>query len=540
MIIDRILDSLDIDARQWKAIVGVSWHSLQRRRSPMYAHARSALKGLWLGLVMYCAMGIMFAVVAMAAPSAATAAFFLLNFVMVFVASVVLLESGSSIVSPEDLLILGPRPVSSRTYFAARMAVVVVLVLVYDGALGLPAAVTLTARFGIIVGLAWILAMVLAGLSVGLFMVMIYTTALRYGKSGRVKNVMGYVQLLLSFAIYGGYGMLSQKMRDYLSTLSLAQWTVLLPSRWFASIVQLGSGDWSSFALAGSLLSVLVVIGLVRLVSGQVSMTYLDDVTEAATPVRTALPTARRRIGLSIFWRGDDRAIAMLVFRQFRNDLKFRMAVLAIVPLTILYLYQGLTSGGAFADPFLAEPSDREYASSMLVYIAMILFPAILKDEILRNDMYEAAWVFFAAPVHRGDLILSVRRILMTCFILPYLFFVSLIFLWFYGSVLHVLMHLLVLALCCDIYLVVLSQVRPALPFSLPRSVGERSFNMMAVLVLGSIFFLGILGIFMKLLYRTPGLYLGGVALLVVTSLLLRRMFRERTWKAGERLEFLA
>ncbi len=537
---DRLLGYFDVDPRQWRALVSVSWKTLRRRRSSMVAHSRSALQGVWIGLVMYFVMGIVFALVATSASSAGIAAFFVLNFVMVFVASVVLLESGSSIVSPEDILILGPRPVTSRTYFAARMTIVALLILLYDAVLGLPATVTIALKFGVLQGFAWIVAMLLGGFSVGLFMVVIYTTALRYVTPARLKSVMGYIQLLLSFAIYGGYGILAEKMRDYLATMTLARWTVFLPSRWYASIVAVAGGEWTYANVAGVCLSLAVFAFLLMQVTGRIALTYADDAREAAVPIASSPRVVRRRrLRFLLFRRSNDRAIAMLVFRQFRNDVKFRMAVLAILPLTLLYLFQGLKSSAGLTDPFVAEPAEHEYTSSMLIYFAMILFPAILKDEIVRNDMHEAAWVFFSAPVHRGDLILSVRRILMTGFILPYLGLISLVFLWFYGNVFHVLLHMLVIVLCCDVYMLVLSQIRPALPFSLPRIVGERSLNVMVVLVLGSISFLVILGLFMKLLYRTPWMYAAGVCGLALLSVLLRRLLRKRSWRTGERLEFV-
>ncbi len=540
MMTDRVLEYFDVDSRQWRALVAVSWKSLRRRRSSMVANSRSALQGLWLGLFMYGIMGVVFALVATSASSAGIAAFFVLNFVLIFVAAVVLLESGSSIVNPEDIIILGPLPVRSRTYFAARMTIVAALIFLYDVVLGLPATVTIVLKFGLAEGLAWIVAMLMGGFSVGMFMVVVYTTALRYVKPARLKNVMGYVQLLLSFVIYGAYGILADRMRDYLASMTLARWTVFLPSKWYASIVSLAGGDWTYANLAGVVLALVVFVILFLKVTGRIALTYADDARSAAVPVASSPRVVRRRkIRSSFFRRSDDRAIAMLVLRQFRNDIKFRMSVLAILPLTLLYLFQGLKSSAGLTDPFVAEPAEHEYTSSMLIYLAMILFPAILKDEIVRNDMHEAAWVFFAAPVHRGDLILSVRRIVMAGFILPYLGMISLVFLWFFGNVFHVVLHMLVIVLCCDVYMLILSQIKPALPFSLPRTVGERSANVMVVLFFGSMSFLTIIGLYMKFLYGNPWTYLAGVGALALLSVLLRRVLKKRSWKAGENLEFV-
>ena len=43
------------------------------------------------------------------------------------------------------------------------------------------------------------------------------------------------------------------------------------------------------------------------------------------------------RSGVHFFRRPEDRAVAMLIARQFRYDVKFKMAVLSILPLTVFY-----------------------------------------------------------------------------------------------------------------------------------------------------------------------------------------------------------
>ncbi|RPH35440.1 hypothetical protein EHM92_06160 [bacterium] len=348
---------------------------------------------------------------------------------------------------------------------------------------------------------------------------------------------MGYVQLGLSFLIYGGYALLSDKLVTLISTTGLPAFAPFLPPAWFASIVALAAGEGNAMNWLGLGLSVALLGVLWAAVAGRISLTYAESAAAATIDV----PGRRTRgktsgLGLiRLLHHHEDRAVALLLLRQFRHDVKFKMSVLTIIPLTFLYLYQGMQSGNGIVDPFT---STSGFGPSVLLYIAVILFPVILKNEIVRSDMYQASWVFFATPVRRGELILSVRRVITVLFVLPYLGLLALIFLYFFRHPGHVLLHMVVLYLASDLFLQILFLVTPKLPFSSPRVVGERISSVTVVMILGPLFFLGTMGLFTFFLYPSLWSYAAGTAVMVMVNLLLRSLLNKRAMKAGERLDF--
>jgi len=540
-LIDQILTHLDIDAGQWRALVGLSYKVLKRKRPAISSKKGSSVNGLWIGLFFYGFMGVIFIpMIVLPAKTAGIASFFLLDIILIFIASMILLEFGASIVYPEDISVLSPRPISSRTYFASRMTIVVFVILLYAVALGGPSVVAFCVKFGIISALAWAFTLVCAGLATGMLMILIYTTAARYAKPSRIQHIMGYTQLFLSFIVYGGYGVFLEKMRGIVAMASPDQWSLLLPTSWFASIVATASGDWTIANIVGSSISILTSAALFFFIAGRISLTYSETVAEAAIGTASPAPSPkRRRSAFHFFRRAEDRAIAMLISRQFRHDVKFKMSVLAILPLTLFYLYQGIQGGKGISDPFSTNVALTEFGSSILLYVAMILFPVFLKYNIIQNDMHEAAWIFFASPVDRGKVMLSVRRVLIRAFVLPYLGMISLVFLWFFENPLHVIMHMAVVFFICDVFLSVLFFFNPALPFSLPREVGEINNTVLSSMIIGPIIVLALMAIFIKLLYPALWSYLAGVAALLILSFLLRHLLEKRLKKEGEQLEFL-
>ena len=100
-------------------------------------------------------------------------------------------------------------------------------------------------------------------------MVLVYTAALRYVPASRIRSVMGYVQMALSFAIYGSYALLLDKLGPMFDLASLPSWTALLPPAWFASLVGLAAGEWTGGLLAGLLLSLVSLVLLLAAIGGR-------------------------------------------------------------------------------------------------------------------------------------------------------------------------------------------------------------------------------------------------------------------------------
>jgi ABC-2 type transport system permease protein len=542
---DRMLTRMDIDPGQWRTLVRMTFKLLGRNKSAITYRTKSkgriASKGLWLGFIIYGIMGIMLAVAVATAKSAGIASFFLLNVILPLIAMSMLLEFVTIIVYPEDISILGYRPISSRTYFAAKASTVIMGILSYAASLGGPSVIAFLFKFGIRSAIAWIFTTVCGSLSVAMLMIIIYSMLVRHVRPENVRNIMGYTQLLFSFVAYGGYVLLPGLGHKYIASAATpGAWTITLPTSWYASVVAIAAGEFTSINLFEASLAVIFTVILAWIIVDRISLVYSETVAGAAIqssgPDTIAKPG---RSGFHLFRRPEDRAVAMLIARQFRYDVKFKMAVLSILPLTVMYIFMGLQEGKSLIDPFSVNFKMSGSGPSMFLYFAMILFPVTIRGAIIHNDMYEASWIFFATPIDRGRVMLSAYRILVRTFVLPYLAVIALIFLWFFRNPMHVLMHMAVLFLSCEIFLLILFLYKPALPFSMPRETGDNVTGILVVMLVGSVFFIGLIAIFMNFLYLTLKAYLIGVGSLLAISVFLKVVLEKRLKTRGRQLEFV-
>ena len=220
--------------------------------------------------------------------------------------------------------------------------------------------------------------------------------------------------------------------------------------------------------------------------------------------------------------------MALLIRSQFRNDQKFRMGVLTILPLTALYIFQGVSDSNEFSGG----------GRFMLVGFAIMMFPAMLKMQLTRSDSYRASWVFFAAPVSRARLIRAAKDVVIAMFLLPYVVIVAAVMAYATGDPLHAIAHVLILGLISHLVLQTTILMDPELPFAKPFDKGGGPSRMTAL-------FIFILIVNFALTFATPWLYgnwllVGALAaIVIVLSGFVEMLTKARIEEQARNLEFV-
>ena len=405
-----------------------------------------------------------------------------MTYTMFMVGTAVLIDHNSALASPVDYAILGFRPITSRTYFAVRLTnVLAYTTLITTLAVWLPVLMFFF-RHNAVIGLAGLTAFYACSIGTVLTILVAYAWMLRAFGPAAVARALSYLQLILSFAVYGGYfvvmGLVTREATMSL-TLEKSPWLLLYPATWFASYLELASGTWGMTEIVPALASVIAIAAVTAALGSRLSLGYSERL--AALTTTTNPSTLAPRIKwptLPWFRTGEARAVAMLVRSQFRNDQRFRMGVLAVLPMTAIYLLIALRRG-TIQDPFIGHGGESGF---MPVTMALMMFPSLLKLQITNSESFKASWIFFAAPVDRMAVVRSSKNVLMAFFLIPYLLFLIAVYSYFVGNVLHVAIHIALLGLLGHLTLQMAVLIDPALPFSRPLQKGRNSIVMMVFL----------------------------------------------------------
>jgi hypothetical protein len=225
--------------------------------------------------------------------------------------------------------------------------------------------------------------------------------------------------------------------------------------------------------------------------------------------------------------------MALLIRSQFTNDQRFRMAVLSIIPLTLLYVFMGVQDG-ALGDPF-DRRADRSGPS--LVIFAVLMFPSMLKMSVTHSDTFRASWIFFSSPANRMQLVRSAKNVLVAFFLVPYLLFVLAVYLYYVPRPLHVAVHLTLLGLVSHFCLQFMIFMDPDLPFSKPPMKGRATMTMF-MLIFTIIFFVAFFQALAPRMYQSLPLTLAGFVAVLGASALVDLFTRARVERQVRSAEF--
>jgi ABC-2 type transport system permease protein len=537
--VSKLLTLLGVDPIQWRVLVQTALRvdlrttgamSMSRLRSGK-GSLRSftitlGVMGLILGLIVFVASDLFFSV----------SLFF--SFLLFSVGSSLLLEYQAIVLSPDDYRQLGYQPITSRTFFAARLTSVLVYVWIMTLALGFFPflASAFTRAGGLLVMLALIGTSLLASTTAALLVIGLYGWLLTLLPPSRLKHALTYLQLAATFLIYSSYFLLPRLIgQDELQqfTMPRAGWVLLIPGTWYAGIVEATAGQTTPIQLALGGLTILLAAGSVTLAGGRLSLDYADRLAELMIDSTSDAGTAKARVRSGrIFRDGERRAVALLVKGLFRHDMKFRLGVLGIVPLTIIYLLGGFGAHGGVTDPFLMSSRRGE---PQLVYYAVLFFPTMLRQVMSRSDGYRAAWIFFATPADTPRLVLAVKDFVLAYFVLPYLAFLGLLLAYWFTRIDHLVILLVTLALLCHLVLLIQLLLNPELPFSQPETKGGRSQVM--VLAIGLSFVAVWLPAMLHRAFATPTRVLLTLTAFVAANLVLQKVTALRVRRLARHAE---
>jgi len=533
-----LLRRFAIDPVQWRALV-VAGIRLDFRTPGLAEGGATGLKRFLAGQAIYLVLGVALAAMALFSPDVFVTGTICLTMTMFLVAASVLIEFAVVVISPMDYDVLGYQPVSSSTYFAARLANVLFYTAVTTTVTGIiPMGAYFFARgFNPVLGLAAVAAVYMAATTTTLAMIVAYVALARVVHPQRLRRVLTHVQLTLSFMVYGGYLVMprlfnAQAMQHL--TVEKSAWMLLYPPTWFASYLELAAGRRSVLEWLPAAASVAALLALARFAATRLSLGYSELLARQAAKSEGVQRRGQRSnlIGLG---RNEHRAVALLLRAQFRHDQRFRFGVLSIVPLTAFYLFTGLREG-PMTDPFVSAHNAN---SGMFLYFALLFIPMMLLVSVGRSDSFRAAWIFFVTPARRADLVLATKHLIFSYLLVPYLLVLGLVLTWFFGSALHAYLHVLVEALIANLFLLAVVAARPELPFSAPVQKGHATTRFFGIMLAGSI----VQGLSAPLLawlvYPYPAVLAAVVAALVGAGVYGERRLRRYVDRVADGMEFV-
>lgn len=537
MIARWVVEATGADYSQWRVLSRTMLKNQLRTAKTLQtttAKEQRRRKIPWGTLVMYGLFGLYNSFIAAEVPGAFMSGTLVLLMICIMIATSILVDFQSVVVSAHDYEILGYQPISSRTYFVVKVTSVLLYTGIIGGLMGGFATISFLVVYGPLVAAAWIAAVAGVIVWTTLAMVYMYAMMIHLIPQRRLRRVLSYLQLVAGFAVFAPLALVT--LTDWLPTSAVNPpiQLLVLPSTWFASLLSLAEGNWSASILLSTAVAFGSIFVLVRYVGGRLSLSYaerLGAIASRSTVVRRPRVAGRpARLRMS----PELRAVATLVRGQFRDDMNFRLGVLAVLPVTVLYVFMGLRDG-PLPDPFV----ELGFGASnlFLIHLAVLGMPLMLMEHLFRSESYKAAWVFFAAPVDRARLVSNSGNCVTVFFLIPYLVMLAGVLAWAFGNFWHAVAHVLLLGLMAHLLVHTVLIAAPRLPFAAPPRAGGKIGAVMGVMLLGMVG-VGLLPLLFWVAYVHPLNTVVVIAVLTVAALLMPRHVTRRVRDRVGELEF--
>jgi len=526
-VLSAFFRKIGADYHQFKGLLRASL-KMDFRQSRVAGGRRSSRSALLHTVLFYFIMSIVFSLSIFPRSDVFGYSFLMLAMSMVMMAFAVVIEFHEIVIHPDDSEILGSRPISSRTYFLAKMANLLFYITILGASLNLvPSVVGIgVAGSRFYFPVVYFLVSWAANLTTAAFIVLLYAFLVKSLPFERVRDVLSYVQIAFTFVLIFSYQFVPRIFQPGESGAGLLDlrglWNLFAPPAWFASFVALAVGQsggqmahLSSLALVGG---VLVLSTAFR----NISLEYARYISELSTAVGSAQETERKGEGL----RGNlierikcwfvrdpiERAGFELVSRYLKRDRTLRMRIFPAFgfPLAMLalYIYQG-----QFSDPFSMEkPFGTIFPLVFLVYVAFF-FHFILPT----CDDWRAAWLYWVVPLESpGKIYWGAIKAIILVYVLPFFILLTAIF-----SLKMSLAHALLVS-CLNLllfltYYAFLSLFAKDLPLSRKFERGRSNVRFVFTLIIFPVFMVG--GALEYVAFKVPNLMpfiMGGLLLLAL------------------------
>jgi ABC-2 type transport system permease protein len=550
VMLSKLLQKWDIDLAQLKVLLRIAIKLDSRTIGTHYQMAESQTTKyalLWL-MFSYVVFGLFFSLLLVTLKDLYTYFFLLCTYTMTMMAMAVLIEFYSIILYPDDMEILGPQPVSSRTYFIAKLLNLGFYIAILTTALCAVPIVATVFQVGVTIFMAPLVYLVFlaVGLVSAFLIIYVYTYLMTRVHHEKLQTILSYVQMLFSFIVFGGYQLINVRFgSDLLKKFSLVQFPLLwlTPMAWFAGSCDLFFGNITWLNIGFAIAAIGLTILFANLGIRRIAMTYSGAISAQQV---VAIPKEKHDIRkswtsqISNFISKPDMRVGFTLFSLYlKRDRKLRMTIIPLFGMLIFYyfyFYYFSRHQMVIADVFTVT-SLTQISSNIVFFIFIPIFTSSTISVIRLSTDWQASWIYYTSPIQPSQLYSGAYLAAIIWIVFPLWLVTTVLFSWSMPLT-HAIIQTIIIFILSD-YIAVLNHLLfPYLPLSAPLTNTGRQGRFLLVFAVSLILSFGILGLEYFAFQTSWGTILL-LILLAALSMGLHYLENRRIVRAYQKFEFI-
>jgi len=353
---------------------------------------------------------------------------------MFFIMTSLISDFSSVLLDIKDRNILGTKPVNSKTLRLAKTIHISCYMFSISFALAGPALIVSLAKNGPIFFLVFIVSILFLDMFCIVLTSFIYLLVLRFFDGEKLKDIINYVQIILSLVIMVGYQLVSRLFNivDLNITFVPKWWQFFIVPVWYSAPFQmLKTSEVTNTYIIFTALAIIVPIMALILYGSVMSHfeKYLLKLSNNSAKNKIVIKKPGQFLS-NLFCRSrEERVFFRFASDMMKNEREFKLKVYPSLGFAIafpfIFLFQQIMDSG------IREVSKGN--SYFFLYFCGIMLPSVLLM-IRYSASYKGAWIYKTLPINNVTPIFrgTMKALLIRLFF-PFFLLESVIFTAFFG-----------------------------------------------------------------------------------------------------------
>lgn len=334
-----------------------------------------------------------------------------------------------------DKNIIQTKPVDKKTIAAAKIVHIMIYMTFVAGAFtAIPFLVGLF-RHGIVFSIIFFIELVLTILLVVVLTSLLYLFILRFFDGEKLKDIINYVQILLSVGVVVGYQVLirSFEVVDLDMAYTFSWWHFLIPPLWYGAPFEvLLNGNSSNYFIAFTVLAVLIPLVAIYAYA-KLMPSFERNLEKLLSDTKTRKKSINWLDEAGAKWlcrSKEERVFYRFAASMMKKEREFKLKVFPVLGMALffpfLFIFTYSVDGG------LEEIADGNMF--MFIYFCNVIIPSVV-FMLKFSAGYKGSWLFRAAPIERISAIHSgTLKAFFVKLYIPIFVFLSLVFIWIFSA----------------------------------------------------------------------------------------------------------
>lgn len=408
---------------------------------------------------------------------------------MFLILTVFISDFSSVLLDVRDKNLIATRGVDSITINAAKVTHICYYVFLISLALGWLAIIG-SFKSGILTGVLFLLEMFIVDIFMIVITALLYFIILKFFNGEKVKDIINFVQIMLTIIMAVGYQFLGRIFRfvDFNMTYTEKLWNLIFPPMWFAAPMHLIEGGRPS-SINVSLTVIAIMIPLISIIiyvkqSNNFEL-YLSKLNSNDSREKEKRKGIFFRIGKRFCTRTTEKAYYTLAASIMKKEREFKLKVYPslgftiVFPILFIFIFSQDNKFNSFIEWQNSMMDSKNYLN---IYFFAFMISTVM-TMLQYSQCYKAAWIFKTTPLNdEGEIYRGSYKAFLFNILLPIYLFESIIFILCFKIkvIIHLVIAFLFIALIIP-SLHILSNF--SLPFTEEFNAGDNSSNVVSMII---------------------------------------------------------